>query len=130
MNKKPERLLIVDDEEDMGEIVAEIARELDVDPVVVTTAEDCLQELEKGPVMGIFLDLVMPGMDGIELVKGLTGRESSAPICLMTGYDRSYMKMTSEIAAVLGADVIGRLSKPLDLASVETLIKEMRAAAT
>lgn len=62
------RLLVVDDQPALGEIVRRTAEGLDYEVVVTTHAEEFMAEYESFDPTAIVLDIVMPDIDGIELV--------------------------------------------------------------
>jgi EAL domain-containing protein (putative c-di-GMP-specific phosphodiesterase class I) len=72
----------------------------------------------------IFLDLVVPGMDGIQLLRLLSERECKTPIILMSGMDRRVLETAERLAKALGLMVVGTLRKPFCLAQVETIFQK------
>lgn len=123
------RCLIVDDNPDMAEVIAEVVRDHGMLPVIATDAESCIQYATSGPIVGAFIDLVMPGQDGIELVGKMAENDVNAPIVLMSGYHDSYLRMAAELADTAGLSVIGAIRKPFDLDHVSLLINGMVEAA-
>jgi DNA-binding response OmpR family regulator len=88
-DKRKARIMIVDDDPHTLEI---LRRWLHREGYVTVSAEDgptCLKSLESDPVEVIVLDVMMPGMDGLEVCQRLRANESwrEIPIILLTAKD-------------------------------------------
>lgn len=84
--KKAPRVLIADDEEAVRIFVARALQHYGYE---VVTAEDGLQALEAlaaGPFDLLVTDIVMPGLDGIELALKVSKDYPDTTILMMTGY--------------------------------------------
>lgn len=80
------RILVVDDEKNICELYK---RELEDEGYAVTVAssgKECLASVESNPPDLIVLDIQMPGMDGIEILEKLLGRDKGIPVVLNTAY--------------------------------------------
>ncbi len=87
------RLLVVDDEPHFGEFVREIAEDLGYEVRVTTRGNDFKLQFEAFNPTAVVLDMVMPEIDGTELVLWLAERHCTAEIIVATGYTRSYAAM-------------------------------------
>jgi two-component system, response regulator, stage 0 sporulation protein F len=79
-------ILVVDDEKHICELYRS---ELEDEGYTVTIAYSGIQALEKvesNPPDLIVLDIQMPGMDGIETLEKLLGRDKGIPVILNTAY--------------------------------------------
>ncbi|UCC84689.1 MAG: response regulator [Gemmatimonadota bacterium] len=115
-------VLLVDDEEEFVEVLAE---RLEARGLTVDTAGDGALALEKAGKRSfdaIVLDMAMPGMDGIETLKGLLQINPDFQVILLTG--RATLGQAVE-AMKLGA--LDFLEKPVD---IETLVAKIEEAAT
>jgi DNA-binding response OmpR family regulator len=82
------RLLVVDDEKNL---LLLYKSELQADGYAVDTAdrgEDALRRLEEKEYDLVVLDIRMPGLDGIELLSRLFGRDNSIPVIVNSCYCR------------------------------------------
>lgn len=115
-------VLLVDDEE---EFVGVLAERLEARGLTVDTAgngELALEKAAKRPFDAVVLDMAMPGMDGIETLKGLLQINPDLQVILLTG--RATLGQAVE-AMKLGA--LDFLEKPVD---IETLVAKIEEAAT
>jgi len=78
------RILIIDDEADVGEFIASAAQSMGFECTVTTDAQGFLEVLTPDTNL-ILLDLIMPDMDGIEMLRLLGKRKCKAGIVLMSG---------------------------------------------
>ena len=114
-------VLVIDDEPAIGEAIAMVARDLGMSCTVLTSALQLGEELDPG-VTAIVIDLMMPGMDGIELVRRLAARQCRATIVLMSGHDRGVLRSVQEMASALGLRTAEPLQKPFRLADVKDML--------
>jgi DNA-binding response OmpR family regulator len=106
--------------------VATAAREIGYDPVL--TADDHEfrgQFLANRPDM-VVLDLGMPGMDGIELLRFLAEQSFQSPVLIVSGFDRRVLESSFRLGEALGLRMVGPLSKPVRLEELEALLIELK----
>lgn len=82
----PPRVLVVDDEPTIRDVLVDFLEMEGFEVVAVPTAEDALECLDEVCPHAILLDLEMPGMTGIDLLQQLRLRDSQALPIMMTGY--------------------------------------------
>ena len=116
-------LIVVDDEENFAEYICEVATSLGFKTTSFATPADFLAAQLSGNEI-IFLDLYMPNINGIELIRHLAGLQCSpASVVLMSGADASILKSAHELAAELGLNIAGSIRKPVPLDDLVSLIK-------
>jgi DNA-binding response OmpR family regulator len=116
-----EKVLIVDDEEDFLEIMAERIRAQGMDVLTAPSAEEALKMIEKESYDAVIMDFMMPAMDGFKALKLLKEKKPDVKIILLTG-DAPEQKRIE--ARKLGAMDV--LEKPADL---KVLIGKIRHSA-
>ena len=81
------RLLIVDDDAEMRPLLAEYFRRLGFEVVERDSGEGALEPALKGGFDCLILDVSMPGMSGVELLKGLRDRGVQTAAIFLTAHD-------------------------------------------
>jgi len=120
------RILVVDDEESTRLLIARmLARGLNAEPQLAGTHEQALRLARNYAYDAILLDLLMPGMGGLELLRSI--RRSSAnmasPVMIVSVLaDRE----TIERCRDAGADA--HLAKPLDERRLVAAVKKLLSA--
>src|SRR5579864_3344851 len=115
------RILVIDDDQEIGEIVAATVEPLGWECLVTTDPADFLEKLSLNPEF-IFLDLLIPKTDGIELLRRLSQRQSRSRIVLMSGVGKRVVETADKLAQTLGLSVAGYLQKPFELQELEDLL--------
>lgn len=113
-----ERLLVVDDEPEIGEFVREIGDGLGFDVVVTRKARDFKQQYRSFEPTTIVLDLMLPDEDGVQLLKFLKNEASDARIVVISGLDRRIRRAADRLGDAFGLQIVANLQKPIE---VETL---------
>ena len=113
------RVLVVEDNLEVGAFATQALQELDYDTHWVTDAEQALDALRQTatPFDIVFSDVVMPGMNGIELGHAIRRDWPDVPVVLASGY--------SHVIAEQGTHGFELLRKPY---SVEDLSRILRRA--
>lgn len=78
----------------------------------------------------IMLDLNMPDMDGIEVIRQLAERDSNASLILISGYDTSVLHSAEKLAHAHNLKIIGSLTKPISFSLLESLFEEIGNSGT
>jgi CheY-like chemotaxis protein len=115
------RILIVEDEPDMNNLLADVLRAYGFEPVQAADAESALRLIAERHPDAILLDLMLPGMSGLELCRQLKSARSTRliPIVILTALDRT---IDRRHGFETGAD--DYLTKPF---TPEGLISRLRA---
>lgn len=116
------RVLIIDDEIEFAKFVERVAIGLGFEVHVSPHADDFKRAVEEFDPDQIVLDIVMPMVDGIELVNWLASVKSRARVILVTGYDPSYARMGEVMARAKGLSLVEVRQKPIMLADLRALL--------
>src|SRR5262244_931622 len=79
------RVLVVEDEDSLGEVFRDFLAEIGHDAVVVRSAEAALGALQRQPPDAILLDINLPGMSGLDFLQLRPVREAGLPIVAISG---------------------------------------------
>ena len=116
-----DRIVLIDDDRVVGEIVSALARAMGLQCEVTRTAGDFFAHIGNDTSV-ILLDLVMPEMDGIEILRLLGERNCKARIILMSGINIRVIETAKKLAQSLGLHVVGHLQKPFPISELQELL--------
>jgi DNA-binding NtrC family response regulator len=117
-----EKVLLVDDEKEFLEVMAERMGARDMNVTTTTSPKDALEMAQEGSFDAIILDLMMPEMDGLETLKELKKKNPDLQVILLTGHATVQKGVE---AMKLGATDL--LEKPADLKVLTEKIKKAHA---
>ena len=121
------KLLLIDDEPALADFVASAAAGCGFDPVVTSEDQQFRDAfLEERPDT-VVLDLGMPGMDGVELIRFLAEQDYRSPVLIVSGFDRRVLESAFRLGQALGLNMAGPLEKPVRLEQLETMLKQLKA---
>ncbi|MCA9752872.1 MAG: response regulator [bacterium] len=80
------RILVVDDQESMREMLADLLDLMGLTVSTVGSGAEALRLLEDQEVDLVITDLNMPQMDGMELMKQVKAAHPGLPVIVITGY--------------------------------------------
>jgi len=117
---QPIRLLLVDDEEEFVKTLSERIRIRGLDADFVFSGETALAMLTDSVPDVMVLDLKMPGMEGLEVLRQVKKRYPELPVLILTGHGSE--RDEAEVRRIGAFDY---LQKPVD---IDTLIERIRHA--
>jgi two-component system response regulator CpxR len=119
-NKTPVKILLVDDEEEFVHTLAERLEARGLKPSVAYDGEQALNVVEKDEPEIMVLDLRMPGMQGLEVLRRIKRDHPDVQVIILTGHGSA---ADQDLAEELGA--FAYLQKPVNL---NRLLDAMKAA--
>lgn len=108
-------ILVVDDEAIIRDLCSKALKGYRV--LQACDGEEALQIFEKGGIDVILTDVMMPKIDGIELLKRLKEKEPTLVVIIMTGFAEKDVILNS-----LKADADDFIAKPLNLLQLKTSV--------
>lgn len=122
MTAASKRILIIDDDQGFRDFARDAAA---TQGWAVETAangrEGCLAFASFKPDV-VVLDIVMPKMDGFEVLDWLAEAQADCRIILLTGYNPSYGSMAEQLGEAKGLPAVTMLTKPVRLAALVAAI--------
>ena len=121
------RILVVDDEPIVAGLIADGLRDEGYEEIVVANSGlEGLQVIERDPPDVVFLDITMPGMDGIEVLRRIRERWADLPVIILSGWGTE-----RQMAAARELGVTDVLQKPAPLKNLsQTLGRIQQLTAT
>lgn len=118
------RLLVLDDDPVMREIIAVIAEREGFVTCMVSAPEEFFIEVERFAPTHISIDLVMPMLDGIEIVCELAAQRCPAALLLISGMGAKVLDSARRVAEDRGLHVSGVLTKPFRHDALRKALRE------
>lgn len=119
------RILVVDDQESMREMLSELLQMMGYDARAVDGGDQALQSLQETETDLVITDLNMPGMDGMELMKRIKGLYPGLPVVIITGYGTFNTERQ-----VLSSGADGYIPKPCTINRVQETVHQALAGCT
>jgi DNA-binding NtrC family response regulator len=119
MENLSKRILVVDDDQGILDSFEVLLGDR-YDLVKAETGYEALRILETNPPQLMFLDIKMPGLDGIDVLKRLQEDRKRVDVVIITASDQ---EKTEKEAKSLG--VIDYLKKPLDIFEVDRITSQV-----
>ena len=121
------RLLLIDDEPALADFLASAAEESGFEPVITAEDEEFRQAFLADTPDMVALDLAMPGMDGVELIRFLADQHYSAPVLIVSGFDRRVLESAFRLGEALGLTMVGPVEKPVRFEVLEEMLSRLKA---
>jgi DNA-binding NtrC family response regulator len=83
---KKRNVIIVDDDPDVLSMLERLLKKLEYNPYVAKNGEEAIQIIDRNKIDVVVSDLVMPEMDGMELLKRVKSRKGDIPFVMITGH--------------------------------------------
>lgn len=114
------RILVVEDQHDIADLIALHVRDLGHRVDVVHDGNAGLQAAQSGRYALMILDVMLPGRDGLDVVKALRMDRNAMPVLMLTA-------RSSEIDRVLGLELGADdyLTKPFSIPELQARVKAM-----
>lgn len=105
------KILVVDDEPDFLEVMRARLEANDYEVTTVTSGKDALDYVKNNKPAAVLLDILMPGVDGLEVLRRIRKMNESLPVYIITAFSTDER---FKVANKLGAS--GFIVKTDDLA--------------
>ena len=122
------RLLLIDDEPALAAFVANAAAMSGFEPIIANEDQLFREQFHSERPGMVALDLGMPGMDGVQLLRFLATESFDGPVLIISGFDRRVLESAFRLGEALGLNMVGPLEKPVRLEELEAILKQHRPA--
>ncbi|MGN6728525.1 MAG: EAL domain-containing response regulator [Rhodanobacteraceae bacterium] len=120
--EKAKRLLILDDERTVAQTVAFAAERHGFLVRLTDSAKDFFEDVPRFSPSHIIIDLLMPGMDGVEVLRNLAALGCEANIIMMSGMGAKVLESAQRAGLERGLRISGILPKPFKPAELRALL--------
>jgi DNA-binding response OmpR family regulator len=120
------RLLLIDDEPALAAFVAKAADMCGFEPVIAEHDQQFRDSFRDSRPQMVVLDLGMPGMDGVQLLRFIADEEFKDPVLIISGFDRRVLESAFRLGEAMGLQMVGPLEKPARLEELEEILTKVR----
>jgi CheY-like chemotaxis protein len=132
------RLLIVDDEPLVRDALQRVLQLESMQVAVAADAESGLGQLERELPDLVIVDIIMPGVDGVELIRRIRASYPALPVIAISGggnfeiggYQPEAIRTQAYLAAAVKAGASAVMPKPFDLTELLEQIEELLGPAS
>lgn len=114
----PPSVLIVDDDPGMVETLADVLQAKHYQVATAHSGEAAVAMARSAPCDAVLMDIVMPGLNGVEALKVIRAVAPRTKVILMTAYSRHQLVEEGKAATAMAV-----MPKPLDLDEVLALLE-------
>lgn len=122
MTERPIRVLIIDDEPDFLDMLSLRLEASGLEVTVANSGRDGLEQLAGTTFDVVLLDMLMPGMSGVQTLEEIRARGHQVEVVVMTGHGAA-----QDLRRCAELDAFDILIKPADYSQVLRVIREAHA---
>lgn len=122
---KMARLLVLDDEVELGELIGDLAEAAGFEATVTHDPASFNEELGRSSPDLIVLDLQIPNTDGVEVLRELAASGTRAGVLLVSGMDTRTISSAEHFGRKVGLNLVGMLQKPF---TPQSLMEKLSSA--
>ncbi len=118
------RIYIIDDDVQVAELFSAAIDSVGLENQYFTSAREFL-DIDLVDTDVVLLDLNMPDIDGIEVIRVLGKNSAQAQLVLISGHDKGVLHSAQQLAQAHALRVAGSLSKPVSIEKLKMLVIEL-----
>ncbi|HJT07153.1 MAG TPA: response regulator [Stellaceae bacterium] len=122
-NAAKHTVLVVDDDESMRTLLRRMLERTGFTVITANNGRDGMDRFFEQPVDIVVTDMMMPVLDGVELIRALRGKSPQVRIVAISGVEYPYLRMA------LGYGAKATLQKPVASAELVETVNRVLAAA-
>jgi len=116
---------IIDDEPAIADMLGEFVLLLGYEANIYTQAKQFFENEHHDLKDAILiLDLIMPEMDGIEVMRRLAQAGNAPSLILISGYDQGVLHSAEQLAQMHSLNILATLSKPLQFNELQDILQK------
>lgn len=118
-----QQVLIIDDEPAFANYVRRVAEGLGYEAIIAANAQEFKDAFSAGGIGIVVVDVVMPEVDGIEILNWLAEQGCEARVLVMTGFNPYYTRYAKAIGAAKGLPSLKTYTKPISLEDLRNALR-------
>ncbi|MEI6126081.1 MAG: response regulator [Pseudomonadota bacterium] len=111
-------VLVVDDDRDVVSTLSEILSELRLNPVTAGDGAEAIEKIKTRQIDLIITDLMMPNVDGLELIQRTRQLNVNIPIAVISGHGE-----VKNVVNALSRGAYNFVTKPFTIKEIENVVK-------
>ena len=119
------RMLVVDDEPEIVEFIRTVAEGKGYEVETTSDSSNFIKLYESFQPQVIVMDIVMPDVDGIELLRFLAKKKCQSQILAISGFSDRMLANSKTLGQDFGLPFVTTMSKPLELAQLEQTLADL-----
>jgi CheY-like chemotaxis protein len=117
------RILVIDDDLSLATAIEMVLQNYGFEVVVANSGRSALDLVEAADVDVIILDMVMPGMNGLETIQAFRQRVPAVPIIATSGFGESRRSSPDVLATATQCGAAFSLRKPFGISDLISAIR-------
>jgi EAL domain-containing protein (putative c-di-GMP-specific phosphodiesterase class I) len=119
-----QRILVIDDDIEMGELIYATAEAMGFECTLTTDSKTFIKILSPDTTI-VLLYLILPEMDGVELLRILGKQNCKAGIVLISAVGKRTIESATQLSQVHGLHIMGHLHKPFQLSDLKDVLQRL-----
>lgn len=115
--KIPKMILIVDDQPEVATLIGNYVEQIGFIPDIVADVDEAIEKFDPVKYLMVISDVIMPGKNGFDLVRGLHNNYPDVTVALISGY---FDKEMENLQKLFGIEKVYR--KPVFFNSVKEMV--------
>ncbi len=116
------KVLVLDDDVLTGETIQNLIAFANYDSCLTITSNEFFRQYNEWQPDYIALDLIMPDMDGVEIMAELARMQCQSAIIITSGVGKRVLEAAMRTAREQGLNVLGVLAKPFDAVTLKSML--------
>lgn len=125
---RPPRLLILEDDDLLAEMIRLVATEAGFEGMVAGSAAELFGLVRQHPDAALMLDIIMPEVDGLEVLRELVRLGFRGPVQVLSGCEPLYLDTVTRLAERQGVNLRGAFQKPATPTQLQAMIEGLRTS--
>lgn len=119
MSRTPKRILVVDDDPDIRQVLLDRMSSFGYMVETAIDGREALDALRRGGFDGMLLDMLMPGIDGFEVLRRTRESHPDLPVVVVTA-----LSVQQQAAQAVAEGAQAYLLKPFDASQLKQVVKQ------